>query len=151
MLLMFHVCVCLQAATRSPQCSVTRRLLCCVSAVPQSSASLQEEKLALQKVPSLHKYTWNSHRLTVKVEYCCIHSVWCLGSFSAPLTCLPLCCPFIAFVMNRVSTQAYSDSCGCLQKFIFIDLFLHVQLQGQCKVEQVQQETTSLWLSCRLY
>lgn len=47
-----------QAATRSPPCSVTLRLLCCVSAVPPSSASPREGKLASQKVQCGHRTDW---------------------------------------------------------------------------------------------
>lgn len=65
------VCVCLQAATRSPQCSAMLRLQCCVLAVPQSSASLQEEKLALQKVHNVcrEKKLSAGSQIYIKLQY----------------------------------------------------------------------------------
>lgn len=52
--------------------------------------------------------------------------------YNAPLTAwhLPLCCPFIAFFMNRVSTRAYSDSCGCHRNSSSLINFFS-QLQAQ--------------------
>lgn len=43
---------------------------------------------------------------------------------------LPLCCPFTEFFVNRVSTEAYSDSCGSLRNSSSLIHFLS-QLQEQ--------------------
>lgn len=53
------VFVCVQAATRSPQCSATLKPSCCVSAVPQCSVSPREGRLVLQKVRSVRTCVFN--------------------------------------------------------------------------------------------
>lgn len=69
----------LQAATRSPQCSVMLKRSYCVLAVPQSSVSLREGKLASQKVWSVHTCVFNDNTCPSVQNGCgllsCIHIV----------------------------------------------------------------------------
>lgn len=69
----------LQAATRSPQCSVMLKRSCCVLAVPQSSVSLREGKLGSQKVWSVQTCIFNDNTCPGVQNGCgllpCIHIV----------------------------------------------------------------------------
>lgn len=76
--LLISIDLCLQqVATRSPQCSATLRLWCCVSAAPRSSASPLEGKLVLQKVDK-HQQVFSHQFCTgFKLSYCiCWFSFW---------------------------------------------------------------------------
>lgn len=60
------------------------------------------------------------------VLFCC-HSVWCGDQNSSQKKKKKKSAsvlPFLAFIVNRVSTEAHSDSCWFSQKFIIIDPFL---------------------------
>lgn len=133
---MCAACLRFQGATRSPRCSVMPRLLCCVSAVPLSSVSPQEGKLASQKVQCWHRTDWPlgpiyKHLRCLKLQRaCCQCGVFRMGlssMYCVSAVCLRWCTlcrhGVLRIWVKSLCVYDYSDSITSSWQIVFE--FLH--------------------------